>query len=188
MEITHFNWSENGYVRGSKISTRRVDMLFMVRYHIVTHITFTLALTLSLHIVTLTLPWSICRYSALKFGTSVWYFFPLDLQKLLQSNKWRFPNYGEDLVGAMAALFRLQDTYDISTVDMVNNNIQGKRLIIKAITLHRNCINSLSQPFFPRRFLFQELLFHRKGMKNGNLTVIALLWLGIWAVGVTKVH
>ena len=67
-------------------------------------------------------------YSALKSGTSVWYFFPPDLQNLLQSNKWQFPNYGEDLVGAMAALFRLQDTYNISAVDMVNNNIQGKRL------------------------------------------------------------
>lgn len=29
----------------------------------------------------------------------------------------------------MAALFRLQDTYNISTADMVNNNMQGKQNI-----------------------------------------------------------
>ncbi|XP_068706058.1 prolyl 4-hydroxylase subunit alpha-1-like [Montipora foliosa] len=48
-----------------------------------------------------------------------------DLQDLLESNEGQFPNYADDLVGAMAALFRLQDTYNISTVDMVNNNIPG---------------------------------------------------------------
>jgi len=48
-----------------------------------------------------------------------------DLQELLKSNEWQFPNYANDLVGAIAALFRLQDTYNISTVDMINNNIQG---------------------------------------------------------------
>lgn len=55
------------------------------------------------------------------------FFYLLELQDLLQRNKWQFPNYAGDLVGAMAALFRLQDTYNISTADMVNNNMQGKK-------------------------------------------------------------
>lgn len=68
--------------------------------------------------------------------------FPTDLQELLKSNKWQFPNYNDDLVGAMAALFRLQDTYNISTVDMVNNNIQGKVFVTKMDKLHavRTCV------------------------------------------------
>ncbi|KAL9962659.1 hypothetical protein ACROYT_G031780 [Oculina patagonica] len=48
-----------------------------------------------------------------------------ELQDVLNSNKWQFPTYTEDLIGAMAALFRLQDTYNITTADMVNNNIPG---------------------------------------------------------------
>ena len=50
-----------------------------------------------------------------------------DLQDLLRTNEWQFPNYNEDLVGAMAALYRLQDTYNISSVDMINNNMPGKQ-------------------------------------------------------------
>ena len=50
-----------------------------------------------------------------------------DLQDLLRTNEWQFPNYNEDLVGAMAALYRLQDTYNISSVDMMNNNMPGKQ-------------------------------------------------------------
>ena len=50
-----------------------------------------------------------------------------DLQNLLKSNKWQFPTHNEDLLGAMAAMFRLQDTYDISAVDMADNNIIGER-------------------------------------------------------------
>ena len=50
-----------------------------------------------------------------------------DLQDLLRTNEWQFPNYNEDLVGAMAALYRLQDTYNISSVDMLNNNMPGKQ-------------------------------------------------------------
>ena len=56
-----------------------------------------------------------------------YHFFPAELQDLLQSNQWQFPTYNEDLVGAMAALFRLQDTYDISAADMASNNIAGER-------------------------------------------------------------
>ena len=48
-----------------------------------------------------------------------------DLQDLLNSNQWQFPTYSDDLIGAMAALIRLQDTYNISTAEMVDNNIQG---------------------------------------------------------------
>lgn len=48
-----------------------------------------------------------------------------DLQHLLKSNKWQFPTHKEDLLGAMAAMFRLQDTYNISAVDMADNNIIG---------------------------------------------------------------
>lgn len=50
-----------------------------------------------------------------------------DLQHLLKSNKWQFPTHKEDLLGAMAAMFRLQDTYNISAVDMADNNIIGER-------------------------------------------------------------
>ena len=50
-----------------------------------------------------------------------------DLQNLLKSNKWQFPTHNEDLLGAMAAMFRLQDTYNISAVDMADNNIIGER-------------------------------------------------------------
>ena len=53
------------------------------------------------------------------------YFAITDLQGLLTRNEWQFPNYNEDLVGAMAALYRLQDTYNISSVDMINNNMPG---------------------------------------------------------------
>ena len=55
------------------------------------------------------------------------YFARTDLQDLLRTNEWQFPNYNEDLVGAMAALYRLQDTYNISSVDMINNNMPGKQ-------------------------------------------------------------
>ena len=55
------------------------------------------------------------------------YFAGTDLQDLLRTNEWQFPNYNEDLVGAMAALYRLQDTYNISSVDMINNNMPGKQ-------------------------------------------------------------
>lgn len=55
------------------------------------------------------------------------YFARTDLQDLLRKNEWQFPNYNEDLVGAMAALYRLQDTYNISSVDMINNNMPGKQ-------------------------------------------------------------
>lgn len=48
-----------------------------------------------------------------------------DIKDLLKSNKWQFPTYNEDLIGAMAALFRLQDTYNISTPEMVTNDIPG---------------------------------------------------------------
>lgn len=50
----------------------------------------------------------------------------VDLKDLLKSNKWQFPTYREDLIGAMAALFRLQDTYNITTPEMVNNDIPGE--------------------------------------------------------------
>ena len=55
------------------------------------------------------------------------YFARTDLQDLLRKNEWQFPNYNEDLVGAMAALYRLQDTYNISSVDMIDNNMPGKQ-------------------------------------------------------------
>ena len=66
------------------------------------------------------------RKIALQVHGQFFFYFP-ELQDLLQRNKWQFPNYADDLVGAMAALFRLQDTYNISTADMVNNNMQGKQ-------------------------------------------------------------
>ena len=51
--------------------------------------------------------------------------FITDLKGELELNRFRFPNASDELRGAVAALFRLQDTYSISTRDMANGIIPG---------------------------------------------------------------
>ena len=48
-----------------------------------------------------------------------------DLRDEILRNEARFPNYNEDLIGAAAALIRLQDTYNLTTRELVDGHIPG---------------------------------------------------------------
>ena len=53
-------------------------------------------------------------------------FFPLqDIKTLLRANDMYLPTHDEDTVGATQALFRLQDTYDISAKNISDGFIKG---------------------------------------------------------------
>lgn len=53
-------------------------------------------------------------------------FFSLqDIKTLLRANDMYLPTHDEDMVGATQALFRLQDTYDISAKNISDGFIKG---------------------------------------------------------------
>lgn len=59
-----------------------------------------------------------------------------DLRNQVTLNKARFPNYKEDLVGSVAALFRLQDTYNLTARTVVEGRIPGQDGHVLGCKLH----------------------------------------------------
>jgi len=48
-----------------------------------------------------------------------------EVKKLLDANDYILPTHGTDLLGATAAIFRLQDTYQITAKEVANGKIKS---------------------------------------------------------------